>query len=210
MRRLLLAAVLGIALLLAGSLMLIRSLTSAPPSVSGAPPATVAASAAVPVGVPPPASSFPGGVPPPAGSVPGPGRAPPPPPPQRPQVRVLGANLDRLKISFKLDPRLTQGLHMGERWVSPPTYVSTGRGSLLTVAARASGVDAKGQPFKSPTWSPAQPDMVAVSPEQGAQVEITVLRPGESTLTVSDHGATKTLKVKAVEQAGVWQVDISQ
>lgn len=208
MRRMLLVAVLGIAVLLAASVMLIRSWTSAPPSVTSAPPASVAgATAALPGGVP---AAVPGGIPPPAGSVPGPVRAVPSPPPERPQVRVLGKNLDRLKVSFKLDPRLTQGLHMGERWVSPATHVATGRGSLVTVAARASGVDAQGRPFKSPTWSPAQPDMVAVSPEQGAQVEITVLRPGESTLTVSGGGATKTLKVKAVEQAGVWQVDISQ
>jgi len=126
-------------------------------------------------------------------------------------VQVLGAKLDRLKISFKLDPRLTQGLHMGDRWVSPAIFTTTGTGGLVSVPARASGVDAEGRSFKSPTWWPAEPDMVAVTPGQGAQVEITVLRPGESRLTVGEHGATRILMVKAVErEGGFWQVDISQ
>ena len=30
--------------------------------------------------------------------------------------------LTTVQVFYKLDPRLTMGLHLGERWVSPPTY----------------------------------------------------------------------------------------
>lgn len=114
-----------------------------------------------------------------------------------------------VKISFKLDPRLTKSLHMGTRWVSPPTYAGTHDGNLFTVQARADGV-AAGRAIRDPTWLPAEPDMVAVTPDRGREVEVAVLREGRSTLTVTEGDVSKTVTVNAVQRAGVWQVDISQ
>jgi hypothetical protein len=114
-----------------------------------------------------------------------------------------------IKISFKLDPRLTKSLHMGTRWVSPPTYVGTHDGNLFTVQARADG-EAAGRAIRDPSWLPAEPDMVAVTPDNGREVEIAVLREGRSTLTVAEGSVSRTVTVNAVQRDGVWQVDISQ
>jgi hypothetical protein len=115
-----------------------------------------------------------------------------------------------IKISFKLDPRVTSGLHMGDRWVSPPRFAGAQSGNVFSVQARARGLDAGGRGVESPEWSPAERDMVAVSPDRGDQVEITVLRAGESRLTVTQGAASKTLLVKAIHEAGVFRVDITQ
>jgi len=123
------------------------------------------------------------------------------------------APLAGIAVSFKLDPRLTQSLYMGERWVAPASYnsVSTPAGKSITVEARAHGFDAQGRTWKiSPEWIPSDPEMVAVSPGQGNVVVITVQRPGASSVTLK-HGATsKTLSLRTVRQAETWRVDISQ
>ena len=98
---------------------------------------------------------------------------------------------------------------MGTRWVSPPTYVSSGKGGVFTLDARVSGVDGAGQAIRNPSWLPAEPDMVAVSPHEGNEVEITVLRAGRSALTVTGGGAAKQLLLDVVEEAGTWRVSIS-
>ena len=102
-----------------------------------------------------------------------------------------------INVSFKLDPRLTQSLYMGERWVSPPTYSGVQEG-YYTLEARVQGRDIKGRPMQiSPEWIPADPEMVTVSPSQGNQVQITVKRAGESSLKVVSEEVSKTLSIKA-------------
>ena len=122
---------------------------------------------------------------------------------------VPAATLTDLKVFFKLDPRLTRGLYMGERWVSPPTYV--GAGAQDTVEARVQGIGPKGRVRNiSAQWAPADPEMVAVSPSQGKEVKITVKRAGESRLRVTSHGVTKELAIKAAYQGDSMQVEIAQ
>jgi FKBP-type peptidyl-prolyl cis-trans isomerase FklB len=117
--------------------------------------------------------------------------------------------LTDLQVSFKLDPRLTQGQYLGELWVSPPTY--TGTTGQDTVEARAQGTDGRGRPVNtSPRWIPADPEMVTVSPSEGNQVKITVKRAGESRLQVISQGVSKELSVKAVHKNSVLQVEITQ
>ena len=112
-----------------------------------------------------------------------------------------------ITLSFRLDPRLTKGLYMGDRWVSPPTYQT----ALGTVEARAHFLDTRGRRADiSGTWMPAAPDMVSVSPNRGHEVKITVHREGQSSLKVDYGDFSKTLTVKAVRQGGVWRVDIVQ
>jgi len=121
--------------------------------------------------------------------------------------------LTGIRVSFKLDPRLTQGMYMGEQWVSPPAYgplVSSG--NTYTVEAKAFRLDAQGQAVPiSPEWIPADPDMVTVSPGQGHAVTITVQRAGESRLKVAFQGVSKELTIKAAAYQGdAMQVEISQ
>lgn len=213
MRRALVAALAAIAVLFGGSLYLISAWTAAPSAPARAPlaatgerpPAGGEAGVAVVVELP---SATPG-VPPAA--TPGLDAVPAPAAARAPEARPPApGGVGRLKVSFRLDPALTRGLHMGERWVSPPRFVATRDGQLVTIPARASGADASGRAFRNPIWRPAAPDVLAVSRDQGRQVELTVLRPGESELTVSEGGATKTLLVRAEQQADRWQVEITQ
>src|SRR6266852_7606029 len=114
-----------------------------------------------------------------------------------------------IRLSFKLDPRLTDPTYGAERWVSPRTY--TGANAQDTVEARAQGVDVKGQPTKtSPEWIPSDPEMVTVSPSQGDQVKITVHRAGECKLKVASQGFSKELVVKAKYLYKSIQVEITQ
>jgi hypothetical protein len=117
-----------------------------------------------------------------------------------------------IQIAFKLDPRLTSGLYMGERWVLPPIYGPIAQpGSTFIVEARAYQIDSKGEPWQiSPEWIPADPDMVAVSPGRGHEVTLTVQRAGETSLRVTSGRMSKTLSIKATYQNGAIRVEISQ
>ena len=116
-----------------------------------------------------------------------------------------------IKVYFKLDPRLTRGTYMGERWVSPSTYASTQQGRQFTVEARARGMDAWGRSKDIiPQWTSTDPDMVTISPRQGRQVTITVLRPGQSNLEVTAPGFYRKLHVKASYQNSAIQVEFSR
>lgn len=112
-----------------------------------------------------------------------------------------------IHVSFKLDPRLTTGVYMGELWVSPPTYTTT----LDTVEARVAGVDPKGSIGNiSAKWIPSDPKMVTVTPDQGDEVKITVHRAGESKLKVASQEGSKELIIKAKYEGNAIQVEITQ
>jgi hypothetical protein len=113
----------------------------------------------------------------------------------------------RLEFSFRLDPRLTSGVHLGNRWVSPRTYTRTGDSKSVTVEARARVVGAPPQ-RRHVAWAASEPDMVEVSPELGDEVKLTVWRPGESRVLVSAGGASGTLIVRAAEVQGALRVDV--
>jgi hypothetical protein len=108
------------------------------------------------------------------------------------------------RVSFKLDPVLTSGVYMGERWVSPPVFQAAAQtGSAFHVAARVE----VGEPV---TWSPSDPGAVSVSPAGDRQVEIAVVHPGRSTLTVAAGADSNILTIDAVHQDGRWLVTFSE
>lgn len=128
---------------------------------------------------------------------------------RKPAVQV--GPLHAIEVAFKLDPRTTQGLYLGERWVSPPRYNRAGDAKSVTVEARASGRDAKGVPKATlPTWVPANPDLVTVTPARGTAVTIIVHGVGETALKVTADGVSRDLAVKSQEVGGVLQVEITQ
>jgi FKBP-type peptidyl-prolyl cis-trans isomerase len=121
------------------------------------------------------------------------------------------ATLTDIKFSFKLDPRLLGGTYAGERWISPATY--DGSAAQDTVEAKAIGVGAKGQPLRiAPRWIPSDPEMVTVSPDQGALVKIKVTRAGESKLQVTSGAISKELLIKSeyLPTTNAIQVHITQ
>jgi len=114
-----------------------------------------------------------------------------------------------IKLAFKVDPRLTSGVYGGERWVSPSTYV--GATAQHTIETKAVGIDAKGKPIRiSPDWTPSEPEMVAVSPNSGDAVTITVKRVGESRLVIKTHQISRELAIKAASPNGFMQIEITQ
>jgi hypothetical protein len=127
------------------------------------------------------------------------------------RYELLGAAGSELRVSYELDPRLTRGLYLGERWVSPPTYTRLQGGDALTIRARAHRVEQGGAPRRvDATWTSSGPDIVAVAPGRGHEVVITARRPGEAVLTVTHAGASRTLSVTAAKVRGVLRVDISR
>lgn len=124
--------------------------------------------------------------------------------------RAAAAAISDIKVQFKLDPRITKSLYMGERWVSPPAYSQVGENKKVIVEARGHGQDARGQPSAvSLTWTAANPDMVAVSPARGHQVAITVLHAGESSVEVNAQGVSRTLAIKAEYKGDFLHVEIT-
>ena len=121
-------------------------------------------------------------------------------------------DLSDIRVSFKLDPRLTRAQYMGDRWVSKPTFTTTLQpGPEFAVEVRAQGLDAEGKPVSAaPQWIPQDPDMVAVTPSQGKLVTIKVKRPGETVLRVVSGEVTKELRIKGMDRDGAMQVKISQ
>jgi hypothetical protein len=118
--------------------------------------------------------------------------------------------LSGVDVTFRLDPRISRGIYLGDRWLSPP-YLRVGEGEQVTVEARAYALDAAGQPTTiAPTWTPTDPGMVTVTPARGNEVGITVKRGGESRLRITVPGVSMDLIIKATYPNGVIQVEISQ
>lgn len=111
-----------------------------------------------------------------------------------------------VRVAFKLDPALTGGVYMGERWVSPPVFrAAAQQGSVFRVEARVERPDGT-----AATWTPSDPDAVAALPATGRQVELVISRPGHSALTVRVGEHATTLAVEGVHQDGRWLVTFSE
>lgn len=127
------------------------------------------------------------------------------------QPLSAGAVLAGIQVSFKLDPRLTKSLYMGDRWVSPPIYTRIQEGKSITVEIRAVGLDARGRSHNiKPEWIASDPEMVNITARQGNEVRILVQRDGESTLRVTSEGISKHLDIKAVYTEKTIRVEIIQ
>jgi hypothetical protein len=119
------------------------------------------------------------------------------------------AAAERLDVSFQVDPRVTKGLYMGERWVSSATYssASAADGEAIEIAARV-----RGQAAARPAaleWSASDPQMVTVTPARGPDVTISVRSAGESTVTVTDGERSSAFAVKTFRVGERWRADLS-
>jgi len=110
-----------------------------------------------------------------------------------------------IKVSHKLDPKVSGGPHLGERRVSPITYTGARRvGDESMIESKAQSVAARDQPITSPPQAkPEEPQMVAVSPEQeqGDRVNITVNHSGESRLPLVSNGFFNTFRSRPAATA---------
>jgi len=121
------------------------------------------------------------------------------------------ARQPKLAVAFRLDPELTQGMYLGERWVSPETYFFAQPGTQYVVQAKAQDIDGDGEHVDvNGNWAASDPDMVAVTRKDDGKVTIVVRRPGESSLTVTSLGQSKELHLRAKQVADAMQVEITQ
>jgi hypothetical protein len=121
------------------------------------------------------------------------------------------AAITGIEVSYKLDPRLTRSLYLGDRWVSPARFSAPPQGKTTTIQASARGIDASGKRVGiAPEWAPSDPAMVQVKKGASGDVSITVKRAGASKLRVAFQGITKELAVKASSQGEALAVEISQ
>ena len=121
------------------------------------------------------------------------------------------AAMTGLEVSFKLDPRLTRSLYMGDRWVSPAKFSAPPQGKTSTVEANAKGIDSAGRRIDiDAKWIPGDPEMIEVTKSRGRDVKITVKRAGESKLKVVAQGITKELAIRASEKGEAIAVEIAQ
>jgi FKBP-type peptidyl-prolyl cis-trans isomerase len=123
-----------------------------------------------------------------------------------------GVPLSDIRISFKVDPRLSGGTYGGERWIASSPFNSLAQvGTQATVEAKVDGVAKNGASVRTAAeWKPADPEMVTVAPGENSQVKITVHHAGESKVTVASNGVSKQLIVKAKYTGNATQVEISQ
>jgi hypothetical protein len=117
----------------------------------------------------------------------------------------------RLSVWFKLDPRLTRGLYMGDRWVSPPRFKTPPQGKPAVVAALSEGMDAAGKRFDvAADWVPDDPGMVEIARGAAGEVSIRVKRAGRSTVRISFRDVARELVVEATEKDGTLSVQVAQ
>ena len=117
----------------------------------------------------------------------------------------------RLRVAFQLDRALTQGHYLGERWVSPPTFHFAQPGERYTVRARLRQVDALGERIDiSGDWATGDPDILAITRLDDGQVQLDILQPGTTELTVSAGGERKVLQVEARRTADAMDVAFRQ
>ena len=117
----------------------------------------------------------------------------------------------RTVVSFRLDPRVTRGLFLGDRWVSPPVFHFAQSGKQYVVQAKLQSVDAQDQYVDlNGNWSTDDPDMIAITRHELGEVTVVVRRAGEARLFVAAGGETKTLLVQARQTDDAMDVSISQ
>ena len=117
----------------------------------------------------------------------------------------------KLVVAFRLDPELTRGMFMGDRWVTPPTYFFAQEGSRFVVQAKPQQVGSRGEHIDlSGDWSVGDPAMVAVTPGAAGEVTLVIGQPGQTRVTVATGAGSKVLDVNARRVDNGMQVRITQ
>ena len=132
-----------------------------------------------------------------------------PPPAIRDALTQPARPRSTLVVAFRLDPNVTRGLFLGDRWVSPPTFAFAQPGDRYVVHARAQpGEDS--EDVIAAQWATTDPDMIAITPESDGAVTISVDRPGTAELRVTARGESKVLQVAARKHPDAMEVEFRQ
>ena len=111
-------------------------------------------------------------------------------------ARPANPPLTAIQVSFKVREITPQSFFMGDLWVPNITTVDVGK--TVTVEAKAVGLDAQNKQMDiNPAWKAGDPTMIGLAPDQGPRVKLTVLKPGQSSVTVTVGKISKKLAIKA-------------
>lgn len=140
-----------------------------------------------------------------------PGAAPADAAPARAGANVAApASTQHVKVAFQLDPALTQGLYLGQRWVTPPVFDFAQPGAQFVVRAKAQRTDAAGERQDvSGDWAAGNPEMVAITREPDG-VTLAVREAGDSDLVLLAAGERRVLHVHAERRPDAMRVRITQ
>ncbi|MFL6593342.1 MAG: hypothetical protein ACJ8GK_11635 [Luteimonas sp.] len=128
-----------------------------------------------------------------------------------PTVQHLVQRKAKVAVAFKLDPELTRGMFLGERWVSPPSFLFAQPGLQYIAQGKAQYVDAAGERADVPAdWATSVPDMIALTPHASGDATIVVRNPGDGEFTVATRYGTKRVQVHARQVGDGMQVDFRQ
>ena len=117
----------------------------------------------------------------------------------------------KIRVAFRLDPDVTRGHFLGERWVSPPTFEFAQPGRQYTTHAKLQTVGEDGTKTDvTGDWSTDAPRMIAISHDAVGQVTIVVREAGEGQLVASAAGQRKILKVRATRTDDAMEVAFAQ
>jgi hypothetical protein len=120
------------------------------------------------------------------------------PAPRQATVAVVATRTPRLVVAFQLDPALTRGHYLGERWVSPSTFRFAQAVDRYTVRARLQQIDDRGERVDiNGHWATGDPDMLAITRLDGGIVQLDVAQSGQTELTVNAAGESRVLQVEA-------------
>lgn len=132
----------------------------------------------------------------------------------RPSRTLSTERPQRLAVALRLDPTLTQGMFMGDRWVSPPDFYFAQPGTVFVVQAKAQHRDGRGEAHDFVgNWNATNPRMVEVQRNlqpDGRAITLAIRQPGDSDVTVAAGGETVVLHIHAVQLADSIQVHIRQ
>lgn len=116
----------------------------------------------------------------------------------------------RLVVTYRLDPSLTRGLYLGDRWVSPPEFRFAQPGDEYVVQAKLQSIDEWGDRSDlTANWSASDPAMVAITREPD-RVTLVVREAGESRVTVTSGSESKVLRILARQTPDAMDVAIMQ
>jgi hypothetical protein len=131
--------------------------------------------------------------------------------PRRATPPTAAAPVPRLVVAFHLDPDITRGLFLGDRWVSPPSFAFAQPGNRYVVHARMQQIGTDGERTDvSGQWATSDPDMMALTPEDDGAVRIEIDEVGSAQLRAVGNGETKILQVNARKLDDAMEVEFRQ
>jgi hypothetical protein len=119
---------------------------------------------------------------------------------------------EQFVVAFRLDPSLTRGMYLGDRWVSPPRYQAAQPGRRYTLQAKMQRVDPRSERSDvTSEFRSLDPELIQVTPgDKPNEWSLVVNGPGAGRVVASAGPKTRVLNVHAWEVQNGMQVEITQ